>query len=344
MSCSSMFSLDESVETQLLTQATVNNYKGTFTIPGYTLPSCCDIPGIVVWPVTDVTMNYSCDNLEVYAQEYLEINASFSAAPSTLADGAGEGASAVEGKPVLAFSVSFKGQKLSFDFDVEGWGSMTIPVDVPDVTLTLKQGSSANATIPLVDNPYTMELGCNGYGFIVSCLPSLLLCANPKPPAGWMNLLFDFTVEVTGITTQNFSFTINLQPEDDGAEEATSDAATFLSEASEIISLTAESKANFEAAMNAAYQQSTADQQAAQNKYNEDDCNKYKDNPEEMFDVPPQCQAAFTYQDNQTPATSPDDGDGSNVINEPITPGPSDPSSGMGPVPETGNDMGVPVP
>jgi hypothetical protein len=210
------------------------SFSGSTTVPGYTIPStslcmlgwnpahcdwvqvcgdgcvchtwhwchCCTTKSQCDW-VKGSHYWYDCWNTpSVPLWPTLNISAAFSMPISfELAQGY---AITMEGDGVFeTSSISFKGFNLSFHVNGQGF---SIPVPV---TLTVSQSDGEfSATIPIIT--FTESYNEDGIDFAITISTSLVGCATPEPPVGWLNIQLgiSFTASAVGFPSYSTSFSL----------------------------------------------------------------------------------------------------------------------------------------
>ena len=228
MSCSSPFVVDLDGDEAVITQTSMN-MQGCYTLQGYTSPgwSCCitmwcpvypcgwhccggcwgggcccsalswcggyswqycyNVPGIELWP--KLQFCGSCDlPMKVVASTGLDIGVT------------------EPPKPYEATTVTFEACNCSCSVNGTGF---TINIIPGEINLTQKNGVFST-TIDL--GGFSSNTNIDGVDYDVSINSSLLLCLEPVPPVGWMNILLEieFTATIPDTVSESCSFSLTL--------------------------------------------------------------------------------------------------------------------------------------
>lgn len=210
------------------------SFSGSVTVPGYTIPSapicmlgwnpahcdwvqvcgdgcvchtwhwcsCCTTKAQCDW-VKGSKYWYDCWNTpSVPLWPTLNINASFSM-PIAFEIGQAYAITTTYQGVIETSSISFQGFDLTFNVNGQGF---SIPVPV---TLTVsQQNGQFSATIPI--ETFTESYNEDGIDFVITFAISLVACATPLPPMGWLNaqVSISFSASMVGLPSYSTSFIV----------------------------------------------------------------------------------------------------------------------------------------
>lgn len=229
MSCSSPFAVSAQTSSDIITTTSNMNMQGCYSLQGYSTPSwtcclpmwappypcgwhccggcwgggCCkaclnwcggyswqycySVPGVELWP----TLQF-CGSVDMPMSATAGVGLDFSVdAPP---------------QPYECYTVTLKACDCSCSVNGSGFTINLIP---DDIALTQKNGKFS-ATIDL--GGFSSKVTEAGVEYSVSISTSLLLCLEPVPPQGWVNVLLDvsFSASIAGVASETADFTVAL--------------------------------------------------------------------------------------------------------------------------------------
>jgi len=216
MSCSSPFAYKVSATTDIISESTFV-LSGSYTLASYTIPGvsiceptmnchwggpwgctlecswgwcCCwSTPSIPIWPTIDFGAS-----MKTPITVATKTSVSFtSTSPPT---------------PVATAELQFGTTTITLDVGVDG-ETVPITLKLPSFDVNANNNGTYSADIPIGDISTTME-SAPGTTFTLSIDAEMLMCLDPKPPQGWVNIKLscNLSCDIEGIVYKE-SFSID---------------------------------------------------------------------------------------------------------------------------------------